>query len=416
VLLIGYIGPKNRQMRPMTETEHAYRIEPCLLDQYTVELADTISELVKLSTALGQRLHPRTAASLAELVRVMNCYYSNLIEGHNTRPRDIERALHDQLDSDPKRRELQLEAAAHIRVQRLIDQRFAADTLGEPASAEFIRWVHREFYQDAPASMLRIEHDAGAFVMVPGEFRSEAHHDNVVGRHRPPASPFVDAFMAYFEQRYRLASLGSAARVAAVAAAHHRLNFIHPFSDGNGRVSRLVSHAMALQAGVGAHGLWSISRGLARGLHDAGEYKRMMDDADSPRRGDLDGRGNLSREALVHFVTWFCRVAVDQVRFMTELFDLDALRDRLTAYVRGPLGGNEAAWLLVEEVLRRGEMPRGEATRVTGRPERTAREVLRKLIDAGLLTSETAKGPVQLRFSPSSVDALFPRLFPAQVV
>ena len=74
-----------------------------------------------------------------------------------------------------------------------------------------------------------------------------------------------------------------------MAAAHHRLNYIHPFLDGNGRVSRLMSHAMALSAGIGAHGLWSVSRGLARGLTSRGDYKRMMDHADSPGRATSTG-------------------------------------------------------------------------------------------------------------------------------
>ena len=110
-----------------------------------------------------------------------------------------------------------------------------------------------------------------------------------------------------------------------MAAAHHRFNYIHPFPDGNGRVSRLVSHAMAWQADIAAHGLWSISRGLARGLDSRTEYKQMMDLADTPRQGDVDGRGNLSERALIEFVTWFLRVALDQVTFMSELFDLDNL-------------------------------------------------------------------------------------------
>ncbi|MDF3153382.1 Fic family protein [Mesorhizobium sp. XAP10] len=59
---------------------------------------------------------------------------------------------------------------------------------------------------------------------------------------------------------------------------------MHPFPDGNGRVSRLMSHAMALEAGIAAHGLWSISRGLARGVKSRTDYKRMMDHADMPAR------------------------------------------------------------------------------------------------------------------------------------
>jgi Fic family protein len=96
--------------------------------------------------------------------------------------------------------------------------------------------------------------------------------------------------------------MGKATRMIAMAAAHHRLNCIHPFPDGNGRVSRLMSHAMAHAAGIAAHGLWSVSRGLARGLQHPTDYKSMMDHADSPREGDLDGRGNLSQRALEDFI------------------------------------------------------------------------------------------------------------------
>ncbi|TIL77802.1 MAG: Fic family protein, partial [Mesorhizobium sp.] len=91
------------------------------------------------------------------------------------------------------------------------------------------------------------------------------------------------------------------------------------------------SHAMALKAGIGGNGLWSISRGLARGLKDRGEYKRMMDYADSPRQGDRDGRGNLSESALKDFVEWFLTVALDQVRFSITMFDLRRLEARYRA-------------------------------------------------------------------------------------
>jgi hypothetical protein len=206
----------------------------------------------------------------------MNCYYSNLIEGHNTTPREIEAALQGRLDSAPERRDLQLEARAHIRVQRDIDRQHAAGTLPDPASVDFIRWLHREFYKDAPEAMLTVRSGTRVLRMTPGEFRSDPAEEVTVGRHQPPSPAAVATFMAHFEQRYRLASLGAGSRILAIAAAHHRLNYIHPFLDGNGRVSRLMSHAMALHAGIGAHGLWSVSRGLARGLDSRGDYKRMI--------------------------------------------------------------------------------------------------------------------------------------------
>lgn len=398
----------------MALLETPARLEPCQLPSYSEKLADLISAVTASATTLGARLHHQTAASLADLVRVMNCYYSNLIEGHDTRPRDIERALFDQLETEPERRNLQLEARAHIRVQQTIDELYAQDKLGDPTDASFIRWVHEQFYADAPAELLTISRASGSYLMQPGVFRHEPRHDNAVGRHVPPSSAVVPAFMDYFGQRFRLQLLGAAARIAAIAIAHHRLNYIHPFPDGNGRVSRLVAHAMALQSGIGAHGLWSISRGLARGLSDRGEYKRMMDLADSPRKSDLDGRGNLSLAALEEFVTWFCQIALDQLTFMSQLFELNTLATRLELYVTRDLGLSPNAVKLTHALLHRGDMPRGEAGPVTSLPERTARDLLSRLSDAGLVASSTPKGPVSLRFNTISAETLFPRLFPVQ--
>src|SRR6266404_4913890 len=293
--------------------ESVSRIEPARLEEPTGPIADAIVELAASAATLGKALHPRTAAHLADLVRIMNTYYSNLIEGHDTRPRDIERALAGQLDKEEGRRDLQLEAAAHVRV------------LPAPASSDFLRWLHREFYRDAPESMLLIKTEGGALRMIPGEWHTDPEQDVAVGRHVPPSSARVADFMRYFEERFTLDRMGRAAQIMAMASAHHRFNYIHPFPDGNGRVSRLMSHAMAAVAGIGARGLWSVSRGLARGLESRTDYKRMMDYADTPRQGDLDGRGNLSQKALQEFVLWFLRVCLDQVTFMSGLCELDRL-------------------------------------------------------------------------------------------
>src|SRR5260221_3894036 len=215
----------------MTPIETPSRLEPCQLASYSEQLADLVSAVVATATALGTRLHPRTAGSLADLVRVMNCYYSNLIEGHDTRPRDIERALFNELETETERRNLQLEARAHIRVQKAIDERHAGGALGEPAAQVFIRWAHEQFYAGMPDELTTIKDARGSYRMEPGIFRHEPRHDNVVGRHIPPSSSAVPAFMEYFEQRFRLEPLGPAARVTAIAIAHHRLNYIHPFAD-----------------------------------------------------------------------------------------------------------------------------------------------------------------------------------------
>lgn len=398
--------------RPYSLDESPHRIEPARLDNPPEPVADLAAELSAASARLGRSLHPLTAANLADLVRIMNSYYSNLIEGHNTRPRDIERALAGELDQDETRRHLQLEAAAHVRVQSDVDRMGAAGTLAEPAAPEFIQWLHREFYRDAPDATLRVGGADPEFTVTPGEWRSRPEHDVAVGRHQPPSSVRVAEFMEYFAHRYQFAGLGRAGRIIAMAAAHHRLNYIHPFPDGNGRVSRLMSHAMAWRADIAAHGLWSISRGLARGLESRTEYKQMMDLADTPPESDVDGRGNLSEGALIDFVTWFLRVALDQVTFMSQLFDLENLATRLRAFIARHERFKPEAASLLEQTLVRGEVERGEASRITGLPVRTAQRLLNDLVREGLLASATPKGPVSLRFPTPTLDALFPRLYP----
>lgn len=392
--------------------ENPSRIEPVRLVSVTEEVNDLVAELSAAASALGNRLHHKTASNLADLVRVMNCYYSNLIEGHNTRPRDIERALIGDFDTDESRRNLQIEAAAHIRVQEEINQQFVLDKLPEPASLKFIQWLHQEFYRDASEEMLTIKNENVSFLMTPGKWRTLPEHDNTVGRHIPPSSDRVADFMEYFEEKFCFENLRVGSRILAMATGHHRFNYIHPFPDGNGRVSRLMSHTMGLQAGIGAHGLWSISRGLARGIENRNEYRTKMDYADTQRQGDLDGRGNLSEKALIDFVAWFLKVSLDQIGFMSSLFDLEKLGNRLHRYVERSEVLKPEANNLLQEALIRGEFERGEASRITGLPERTARRILNSVINDGLLASATPKAPVSLKFPSDSLEELFPKLYP----
>jgi len=393
----------------MTETPG--RIEPCLFEEFIpADLADLAVEVQRAAADLGRGLHPESAQELADLVRIMNCYYSNLIEGHNTRPRDIERALVGAELSE-ETRPLALEARAHVIVQRQIDERFLSGSLDSPTSSTFISWVHEAFYSEMPPEFRFVDHPDGTREeIIPGRFRAEGDQEVAVGRHLPPSSHRVDAFMDHFSTRFRSTENSASGQIIAIAAAHHRLNYIHPFPDGNGRVSRLMSHAMALKAGIGGQGLWSISRGLARGLEDRGEYKRMMDMADSPRRGDRDGRGNLSQAALLTFTKWFMHVMLDQIRFTSSLFDLSGLESRYRRLVLD-VTGDKRAPDLIGAVLRHGKLPRGDAALVLKVSDVTARKTLGDLVRLGFLKSDSLKTPVRLGFPLDYRERLFPNLF-----
>jgi Fic family protein len=237
----------------------------------------------------------------------------------------------------------------------------------------------------------------------------------MVGIHLAPGASSLASFLDRFHAAYGNPQLNAVKKVIATAASHHRLAWIHPFLDGNGRVTRLFSHAYLVKAGIDGHGMWTVSRGLARNRDD---YLAALAAADSHRQGDMDGRGNLSNKGLTGFCTFFLEKALDQIDFMSSLLDVDGLLKRMLGYVdRQTVLGElqpESGYIL-REVLLRGEVPRGEAARVTGKPERTARRILKDLLDKKLLRAETEKGPVRLSFPSRAVGYYFPRLYPEGV-
>lgn len=372
-------------------------------------LEDLAFDLTAKAHALAGQLHPIVRASVGELVRSMNCYYSNLIEGHDTHPRDIDRALAQDFSAEPAKRNLQQEAVAHITVQRSIDDHRDPDV--SVTSVEYLRWVHREFCSRLPEDLLWVENrETGERIRVqPGELRTRGVQ---VGRHIPPEPEVLARFMERFEQAYDPRYLSKIQQVVAAAAAHHRLLWIHPFIDGNGRVTRLMSHAMLGRLGIG-DSLWSVARGLAR---QVGPYKERLMAADEPRRNDTDGRGALSLSSLTAFSEFFLRVAIDQVEYMDSVLQPSELIRRIEQYVADEAAADRLhsrSFPLLREALHSGEFERGAAETLLGTSERTARSVVAELLDRGLLVSPGPRGPLRLGFPINVVERWFPALYPS---
>src|SRR5271156_5274535 len=297
-------------------------MEPLLIaegSRHRSALTDLALGLAQKSAGFRRSLPESLLASLADLVRAMNCYYSNLIEGHDTHPIEIERALKGDYSKDAKKRDLQLEAKAHIEVQRWID---AGGLKGRATAADAIIDIHRRFCAALPDDLLWVEDPATKekIKVIPGALRDR---DVAVGRHVPVSPGALPRFLERFEAVY--GKLGKTDTIVATAAAHHRLLWIHPFLDGNGRVARLMSHATLLDA-LDTGGVWSVARGLARNV-DA--YKAHLAACDQLRRNDLDGRGGLSEENLAEFTKFFLSICIDQVAFMETLMQPDQLRARI---------------------------------------------------------------------------------------
>jgi len=394
----------------MAITEGVGLMEPMLPPDGERKLEDLAIDLATKASGLARQLPPTVRRSVGDLVRSMNCYYSNLIEGHDTHPRDIDRALaHADYSTDPQKRALQHEAVAHIEVQRLVDHR---EDLGvETTSIEYITWLHREFCNRLPDELLWVENpDTGERLpVIGGELRKGWVQ---VGRHIPPSSEALPRFLHRFSEAYDMKKLSRVRQIIALGAAHHRLLWIHPFYDGNGRVTRLMSHASLLRCGVGSS-LWSVARGLARNVQD---YKKLLMAADDPRRGDLDGRGTLSTQALIAFCEFFMTICIDQIEFMASLLEPSDLLRRMRLHIEEEVQAGtlpKGSFSLLREALLAGEVPRGKAGEITGYGERMARNVVSDLIKKGYLKSESTRAPLVLAFPIDAVERWFPRLYPS---
>jgi Fic family protein len=396
-------------MRAADGGESVAQMEPSLIGEdskYREALNDVAFELAQKSAGFCRSLPTSLIASLGDMVRTMNCYYSNLIEGHNTHPVDIERALRDDYSKDTRKRDLQLEARAHIEVQKWIDR---GGLKGRSAvTTEGIQELHRRFCEALPEDLLWIEDPAtGERVrVVPGELRMR---DVKVGAHVAVSPGAVPRFLERFEHVYGKAS--KTGFIVATAAAHHRLLWIHPFLDGNDRVARLVSHAALLDA-LDTGAVWSVARGLARTVS---RYKSLLANCDQPRRNDLDGRGMLSEEALAEFTEYFLRVCIDQVEFMEGLMQPERFLTRIRLWAEEEIRAGELpprSGDVLEAILYRGELPRGDAAVVTGTGERNARRIVAALIAKGVVVSESSRAPLRLVFPAVLASRWMPGLFP----
>ena len=361
------------------------------------------------SAVLREMLPEHSRKAVADIVRSMNGYYSNLIEGHKTRPADIEAALARSFSKAPKERDRQMLHAAHLDTLSLAEETLTDDT--RITSPEYLCWLHKEFFKRLPDEMRIVKNAEGKeYRIEPGTIRES----NVsVGAHLAPDSRSLGKMLSYYDQRYATHLSDSPESLIAACAAHHRLVWIHPFDDGNGRIARMATHLWFKKAGAGGAGLWTLSRGLARNLE---EYRSRLSLADAKRLHDYDGRGRMSDRRLNEFCSFMLQTANDQVEFMRAMLKIETLAPRLTAAIRQqesmgalPRGSSD----LVYAVICQGQLMRTQAASIMGVSPRTAQSTMGILVAGGYLKSPTERGKLSIGF-PSEICAFaFPDLFPA---
>lgn len=391
----------------------AYGLSPFLPTQDREALRERAFHLSMDSARLsGLPIH--TADALSATLELLNSYYSNLIEGQGTHPVEVDRAVREKLNTQNLDERTQV-AIAVIKAERisreLLTQEDTAIT-----SADFICRIHKTIYDELPAKMHKVYDQEGQHVasIKPGQLRDQLVE---VGRHVPPESDQLEKVMPIFEREYAPKKMTGEMGLIAAAASHHRLAWIHPFLDGNGRVTRLFTQAY-IEKILGHRPIWSISRGLAR---SRSEYYGKLAGADHPRKGDFDGRGVRSDQGLSDFCAYFLDCCLDQVDFMTKCLDLKNYRKRIQGFVeRASTGGvpdtpklDPSTALILTSLMAQGEITRGEAARLTGYKERKAGLVIKDILEAGLATSTSHVAPLRPQFPAKYLEDLFPKLGPA---
>lgn len=383
-----------------------HQFEPLLPADARLEpLLTKAHDLSRLATALAGT---RVAPELRSLLRSMNSYYTNRIEGQHTRPHEIDQALRQDFSKDAALAAKQRLAVAHIGAEEALEQRYSgAEGARALYSMQAVQDLHRELFGRLPAVDLRTSENEP---IVPGQLRTR---EVKVGQHVAPTHASVPRFLARWAGFYGGVRRGEAALLA-MAAAHQRLGWIHPFVDGNGRVMRLHTHTLLSALGY-TGGLWSPLRGFARNTE---RYYALLADADVPRRGDLDGRGNLSEQALLAWIDYVLDTCLDQVNFMAGMLDFATMKVRIEAclvYEATVLKSGvrqEALRGLHYLFLSGEEMTRGDFKAMLGMSERGATDALGALIKRGLLKTDSPQGRVRFGLPQHALRFLFPRLWP----
>ncbi|RWZ59656.1 Fic family protein [Labedella populi] len=279
------------------------------MDKYRLPSVDFDSPLVELSFELERfrgnlglgTTRPQLIIELHSLFQILSSVISARIEGNRTTVYD---AIRGPSGDDEQQSEAQREINNLLAAMRLIDEL--------PPEAPLTHSLVREFHRMTVDGLTR-EGDPtpGSYRVVDVEILNSAH--------TPPSHVYVHSEMSDFLE-FANRPLPAHQQMIHVAIAHHRFLWIHPFRNGNGRVSRLVTYFMIRRNGfVSPVGLRTVNPTAVFG-NDRDEYYASLEAAD-----------DLSNSGTVLWCTFFARGVHDDLERLTKLQDAEYLSREVLA-------------------------------------------------------------------------------------
>ncbi len=370
-------------------------------------LKDMAMEVAKSSSHLEGSLASETAKGLSHELRLLNSYHSNLIEGHKTYICDIKRALRKEWSADNRKRYTQELCSAYAVAEEEMIRKLA-QMGGDVCNPEFLQWIHEYFYMQLPEAH-RFTHHGHDFTDIPvnpGNWRA-LEVSVRSGEQLGPDGDEVPRLMKVFTELYNPVNFYGDERLLIIASAHHRLAWLHPFRDGNGRVIRLFTGACLASMGVNVHGLWSLSRGLSR---DNNGYMLHLEAADT-----------FEDEDHADFIEFFLEKCLDQIDFMEKLLAVERMDLRIEKRIEqlslsGEKGVRPEAAIVLREAFRSGMVPRGNLPEMLHVSDRQARRIVSPLLKRGMLVSDSQKKPLRFGFPEDAMPDYFPNLFAPEIM
>jgi len=323
----------------------------------TEEIYAILSEIdaIKNAFLLTDKLLPQTITRLTQTVIITSTGASNRIEGNQLSNEEVEALFRNRSIRKFKTRDEQ-EVAGYLEMLEVILESYADMSLSEA----LILQLHRDMlkYSD------KDKRQRGAYKFGPNRVEAKDQSGKVVGVIFDPTPPHLTpkemqeltAWQEWADEesyKHPLIRIGNFA---------FEYLAIHPFQDGNGRTSRLLTNLLLLQQGYMFTALVS---------HEKLIEERKADYYLALNRSQ--GSWKSKKEDIYPWLIYFLEIVKTQATTALELIQQDSIENLLSE--------KQLALWQWAQACNEGEFSRKTAVEALGFPPRTVEAITKKLVE-----------------------------------